>query len=153
MPASCKTILASTVSASFRYYFGTPLFPKKRSDWIFTSAAANREQIKKDIQERKIRPKLVGFLANEDPAAKKYAEWTAKTCAETGVEFELRKVDKQQLEQKITEANEEKEVNGIMVYYPVFGGKQVKKNTCTFLLMSRLLTMIRICTCKAVSVF
>ena len=69
---------------------------------------------------------MVGFLANEDPAAIKYAEWTAKTCAETGVEFELRKVDKQDLEQKIDEANDEKAVNGIMVYYPVFGGKQVK---------------------------
>jgi methylenetetrahydrofolate dehydrogenase (NAD+) len=68
----------------------------------------------------------VGFLANEDPAAIKYAEWTAKSCAETGVEFELRKVDKQDLEQKIDEANEETAVNGIMVYYPVFGGKQVK---------------------------
>jgi 5,10-methylene-tetrahydrofolate dehydrogenase/methenyl tetrahydrofolate cyclohydrolase len=83
--------------------------------------------MKKDIKERNICPKLVGFLANEDPAAKKYAEWTAKTCAETGVAFELRKVDKQDLEEKITEANEEKEVNGIMVYYPVFGGKQVTK--------------------------
>ncbi|KAI9275912.1 hypothetical protein BDA99DRAFT_431481, partial [Phascolomyces articulosus] len=69
-------------------------------------------------------PKLVGFLANDDPAAKKYAEWTAKTCAETGCGFELRKVDKQDLEEKITEANEDKAVNGIMVYYPVFGGKQ-----------------------------
>lgn len=68
----------------------------------------------------------MGFLANEDPAAMKYAEWTAKTCAETGVEFELRKVTKLELEGKITEANEDKAVNGIMVYYPVFGGKQVK---------------------------
>lgn len=55
----------------------------------------------------------------------KYAEWTAKTCAETGVEFELRKVSKMDLEEKITEANEDRLVNGIMVYYPVFGGKQV----------------------------
>ncbi|KAI8884391.1 NAD(P)-binding protein [Backusella circina FSU 941] len=97
---SCKTVLASKVSSSFR------------------------DQIKGDIKERSIRPKLVGFLANEDPAAIKYAEWTAKTCAETGVEFELRTVDKQDLEEKITEANEDKAVNGIMVYYPVFGGKQ-----------------------------
>ncbi|KAG1474643.1 hypothetical protein G6F56_000239 [Rhizopus delemar] len=97
---SCKTVLASKVSASFR------------------------NQIKGDIKERDIRPKLVGFLANEDPAAMKYAEWTAKTCAETGVEFELRKVSKMDLEEKITEANEDRLVNGIMVYYPVFGGKQ-----------------------------
>ncbi|KAI8992249.1 hypothetical protein BDB01DRAFT_841608 [Pilobolus umbonatus] len=96
----CKTILASSVSAKFR------------------------REIKADIDNRKIRPKLVGFLANEDPAAKKYAEWTAKTCAETGVEFELRKVDKQELEDKVDEANTDPSVHGIMVYYPVFGNKQ-----------------------------
>ncbi|KAI9483478.1 MAG: hypothetical protein EXX96DRAFT_558323 [Benjaminiella poitrasii] len=98
--STCKTVLASKVSASFR------------------------NQIKEDIKARNIRPKLVGFLANSDPAAMKYAEWTSKTCAETGVEFELRKVDRMDLEEKITEANEDKLVNGIMVYYPVFGGKQ-----------------------------
>ena len=27
-------------------------------------------------------PLLVGFLANEDPAARKYAEWTERTCQE-----------------------------------------------------------------------
>ncbi|OBZ84649.1 Methylenetetrahydrofolate dehydrogenase [NAD(+)] [Choanephora cucurbitarum] len=97
---SCKTVLASKVSASFR------------------------NQIKADIKERNIHPKLVGFLANEDPAAMKYADWTAKTCAETGVDFELRKVSKMDLEEAITEANQDKAVNGIMIYYPVFGGKQ-----------------------------
>lgn len=28
------------------------------------------------------KPKLVGFLANEDPAAKVYADYSAKTCIE-----------------------------------------------------------------------
>ncbi|KAI8368590.1 hypothetical protein EDC96DRAFT_504872, partial [Choanephora cucurbitarum] len=100
MSTSCKTVLASKVSASFR------------------------NQIKADIKERNIHPKLVGFLANEDPAAMKYADWTAKTCAETGVDFELRKVSKMDLEEAITEANQDKAVHGIMIYYPVFGGKQ-----------------------------
>jgi methylenetetrahydrofolate dehydrogenase (NAD+) len=27
-------------------------------------------------------PLLVGFLANKDPAARKYAEWTDRTCHE-----------------------------------------------------------------------
>ena len=27
-------------------------------------------------------PLLVGFLANKDPAARKYAEWTDRTCQE-----------------------------------------------------------------------
>ena len=28
------------------------------------------------------KPALVGFLANEDPAAQMYADWSAKTCIE-----------------------------------------------------------------------
>lgn len=28
------------------------------------------------------KPHLVGFLANKDPAAKMYADWTGKTCVE-----------------------------------------------------------------------
>ena len=28
------------------------------------------------------RPQLHGFLANKDPAARMYAEWTARTCKE-----------------------------------------------------------------------
>jgi len=27
-------------------------------------------------------PQLVGFLANDDPAAQMYADWTQKTCRE-----------------------------------------------------------------------
>jgi methylenetetrahydrofolate dehydrogenase (NAD+) len=28
------------------------------------------------------KPHLVGFLANDDPAARMYADWTEKTCLE-----------------------------------------------------------------------
>lgn len=80
-----------------------------------------RNHIKKTISARNIQPTLVGFLANDDPAAKKYAEWTAKSCKETGVNFDLIKVDKNALEKNIIEANLDKKVNGIMVYYPIFG--------------------------------
>ncbi|RUS19661.1 hypothetical protein BC937DRAFT_87140 [Endogone sp. FLAS-F59071] len=100
---SCKVVLSSEVAASFR------------------------KEIHNVITERGVRPKLVGFLANHDPAAGKYAEWTAKSCEESGIDFDLRKVDKQELEDKIIEANEDYNVNGIMVYYPVFGDRQVWK--------------------------
>jgi len=62
----------------------------------------------------------VGFLANSDPAARKYASWTAKTCAETGIEFELREVSRTELEDKVLEANEDPNVHGILIYYPCF---------------------------------
>jgi methylenetetrahydrofolate dehydrogenase (NAD+) len=34
------------------------------------------------LSKLSIKPKLVGFLVNEDPAAKVYAEYSAKTCVE-----------------------------------------------------------------------
>ncbi|KAF9320089.1 NAD-dependent 5,10-methylenetetrahydrafolate dehydrogenase [Podila horticola] len=97
---SCKVVLAQGISVSYR------------------------EELKNTIKARNIRPKLVGFLANEDPAAAKYAEWTAKTCAESGVEFELRTCARNDLEDKIIEANQDAGIHGIMVYYPVFGDRQ-----------------------------
>jgi methylenetetrahydrofolate dehydrogenase (NAD+) len=87
-----------------------------------------REHLKTQIsalKENGVTPKLVGFLANEDPAAAKYAEWTARTCSETGMAFELRRVGRQELEGALDEANDDDAVHGIMIYYPVFGGSQV----------------------------
>lgn len=65
---------------------------------------------------------LVGFLANKDPASRVYAEWTGKTCRDNGFSFELREVDREALEEQIRFANRDDKVDGIMVYYPVFGG-------------------------------
>jgi methylenetetrahydrofolate dehydrogenase (NAD+) len=65
-----------------------------------------RSEIKEKITTYSSQPLLVGFLANEDPAAKMYADWTAKTCAQTGIAFELRQVKRTTLENAIIEANE-----------------------------------------------
>jgi methylenetetrahydrofolate dehydrogenase (NAD+) len=70
-------------------------------------------------------PKLVGFLANADPAAKMYADFTKTTSLECGFRFELREVNKEDLEDRIMEANADEDIDGIMVYFPVFGAQQV----------------------------
>ncbi|KAI8822198.1 uncharacterized protein EV422DRAFT_526013 [Fimicolochytrium jonesii] len=97
---SCKTISAANVAESFI------------------------SELKQQITALETKPLLVAFLANEDPAAAKYAEWSAKTCAETGLRFECRRCPRTELEDRLIEANEDKNVHGIMVYYPVFGGTQ-----------------------------
>ncbi|CAG8433714.1 10418_t:CDS:2 [Diversispora eburnea] len=94
---SCKTVLAKEISESYR------------------------KEIKDTINSKGIHPRLVGFLANQDQTAVKYAEATARTCLETGVDFELRKCNREELEDLIIEANEDDNVHGILVYYPVFG--------------------------------
>ncbi|UNI14708.1 Methylenetetrahydrofolate dehydrogenase (NAD(+)) [Purpureocillium takamizusanense] len=67
-----------------------------------------------------VQPTLAAFLANGDPAAVKYAEWSKKTCEDNGFNFDLRTVDKEILEEEIMKANDEEAVDGVIVYYPIF---------------------------------
>lgn len=69
-------------------------------------------------------PLLVGFLANSDPAARMYADWTERTCKENGFRFELREVDREDLEEALIVANNDRNVDGIIVYYPIFNNRQ-----------------------------
>jgi len=67
-------------------------------------------------------PLLVGLLANGDPAAKKYAEWTGKACRADGLRYELREIeDPIDVESELRKANDDPNVHGIIVYYPIFG--------------------------------
>jgi len=87
-------------------------------------ASEYRDEIISSLQKEDCPPKLVAFLANSDPAAATYANRTQDTCAKVGIQFELRIVTRDQLEDKIIEANEDPSVHGIFVYYPVYGGGQ-----------------------------
>lgn len=79
-------------------------------------------EVKKSLSRYQSRPTLVAFLANDDPHAVKYAEWSMKTCEQNGVNFDLRHVDRESLEEEIMVANKDPAVDGIIVYYPVFAG-------------------------------
>ena len=57
-PTSCKVVLAGTVAKD-----------------LLTEVSEGLSTLGKS-------PLLVGFLANTDPAARKYAEWTDRTCRE-----------------------------------------------------------------------
>lgn len=95
-------------------------------------------------------PKLVGILATPSPPSVAYAQWTKKACEQVGIEFEIwqtwsendRKenamdgVEEQSSQQRpnsdleadvedlIIAANSNESIHGIMVYYPIFGGRQ-----------------------------
>jgi len=88
-----------------------------------------REEVKKRVAqliESGIEaPLLVGLLANQDPAAKKYAEWTGRACRADGLRYELRQLpDPIDVEAALHEANQDPKVHGIIVYYPIFGQVQ-----------------------------
>ncbi|GAB7342700.1 hypothetical protein MBLNU457_g0852t1 [Dothideomycetes sp. NU457] len=95
-PGSCKVVLAAGIAKKLQ-----------------AEVAEGLKQLKKP-------PHVVGFLANTDPAARMYADWTGKTCRDNGFEFTLREVAREDLEDAIREANKDDSIDGIMVYYPVF---------------------------------
>ncbi|WVQ93290.1 hypothetical protein IAU59_000357 [Kwoniella sp. CBS 9459] len=80
-------------------------------------------------------PHLVGILATKKEDARTYAEFTKKACETIGINFELRLVGEARegmdgqgvgidVEEAILEANDDRDVHGIMVYYPIYGGRQ-----------------------------
>lgn len=98
--------------------------PAGRTILASTIAKEFVDEITGQLKELEFKPKLVGFLANDDPAAQMYANWTGKTCEGLGFNYELIQVDKNDLESSLMKANKDDNVNGIMVYFPVFGDKQ-----------------------------
>ncbi len=62
VPKTCKVILADTIAKGL--------------------LAEVRDTLKSVQQDAEGNPTLVAFLANDDPAAVKYAEWSKKTCEE-----------------------------------------------------------------------
>lgn len=98
--------------------------PAGRTILASTIAKEFVDEITGQLEELEFKPKLVGFLANDDPAAQMYANWTGKTCEGLGFEYELIQVDKNDLESSLIKANKDDNVNGIMVYFPVFGDNQ-----------------------------
>lgn len=87
-------------------------------------AAKYREQLRSEIKALPERLKLVGFLCADSGPSATYANYTATGCADVGIGFELRHVNKLQMEDAILAANSDPQVHGILVYYPVFGTQQ-----------------------------
>lgn len=105
-----------------------------------------RAQIQERKEQQKSTPKLVGILAKPSGPSIAYAEWTGKACEAVGINFEIWKTWDDSQDVNVTEkpeaeslqnfdleadvedlilaANRDKSVDGIMVYYPIFGGRQ-----------------------------
>ncbi|CAE6437870.1 unnamed protein product [Rhizoctonia solani] len=98
-------------------------------------AAKFRNEIEQALTEpgaRARKPRLLGILSTSSAPSRSYAQFTKKTCEAIGIEFVLKEVggaveggvDGEGAEEAIIEGNEDQSVDGIMVYYPIFGGSQ-----------------------------
>lgn len=73
------------------------------------------------------RPTLIGLLSDDsDKSSYKYAEMTKKNCIKNGINFSIHIISKLSIESYIKWANHDQEIDGIIVYYPIFGDIQHK---------------------------
>ncbi len=75
------------------------------------------------LNEKGIHPKLAVILVGDDPASKIYVNNKNKACQKVGIEFEefLFPTDttQEELDNLIDSLNENKEINGILLQYPI----------------------------------
>lgn len=91
-----------------------------------------RNDLLATLKKLSVKPKLVSFLCTTDPGCIRYAKSTHKHCDELGLSFELKKCEADELEEQIKNANNDTEINGIMIYYPVFGDYEVQSMALRF---------------------
>jgi len=99
-PGPCKVVLAASIAKSLS------------------------AEVQADLAELGRKPHLHGYLANKDPAARMYADWTGKTCRENGFDFTLHEIDREALEDELRHANQNDAIDGVIVYYPVFNSER-----------------------------
>jgi methylenetetrahydrofolate dehydrogenase (NAD+) len=67
---------------------------------------------------------IVGFIASDDKPSVAYANATRRTFEQAGFDYELRRVQRLALEDEIHRANEDPQVHGIFVYFPIFNNQE-----------------------------
>lgn len=87
-------------------------------------AAKFKREIRAELAALPERLALVGVLVAERGPSVTYAEYAQRACQELGVDFQLRRATRLDVEEVIQRANVDPGVHGIMVYYPVFGTEQ-----------------------------
>ena len=81
-------------------------------------------QLKKSVAQLGKNMHVVGFIASDDQPSLSYANATRKVFTDAGFNYDLRRVKRLELEIEIIKANEDKEVHGIFIYFPVFSNQE-----------------------------
>jgi 5,10-methylene-tetrahydrofolate dehydrogenase/methenyl tetrahydrofolate cyclohydrolase len=93
---------------------------------IDPSMVANtfRDQIRSQVAAEPEPLCLVGILSGDDAPSKTYASYAERACRDLGIGFELRHVARLDVEATLRSCNADPKVDGIIVYYPIFGTQQ-----------------------------
>ena len=89
------------------------------------------KNLKKEIQKKRLKLKLAVVLAGEDEASKLYIKKKREVAKKIGVDFELlefsEKIKQADLEKKMRELGERKDVSGIVVQLPLPKGLDTER--------------------------
>ncbi len=81
-----------------------------------------RFQINQGVTRLATPLRLVGLLlADAGRPSETYASYTKSGCDDVGIQFDLRRIGKLEVESAIDAANADPDVHGVIIYYPIFG--------------------------------
>lgn len=79
-----------------------------------------RVEVRQEVKALGKPLKVVGFLTTDFAPSVTYANYTKDACEDVGIVFELREIKRLNMEKAIIEANNDPEIHGIFIYYPIF---------------------------------
>lgn len=82
------------------------------------------QESKESVLALSATPNVLGLIASDDKPSLAYANTTRRVFNEAGFNYELRQIQRLSLESEIRQANDDPEIHGIFVYFPVFHGQE-----------------------------
>ena len=84
------------------------------------TAASFRDIVKREISKQGYKINIVGLLASEDPASITYSNYARTGCEDVGIAFNLITANPDSIGRILSEANSDKTIHGIFIYYPIW---------------------------------
>ncbi len=81
-------------------------------------------QVSEEIAQSAFKIKVLGLVASDDKPSLAYASATKQKFDAIGIEYDLRHVERLELEREIDQANQDSSIHGIFIYFPVFNNQQ-----------------------------
>lgn len=82
------------------------------------------QQVQEEITSLGVTLKVLGLIASGDKPSLAYARATKQKFNDVGIDYDLRHVERLELEKEIIAANEDPGFHGIFIYFPVFDNQQ-----------------------------
>ena len=81
-------------------------------------------QVSEEIARSEVKIKVLGLIASDDKPSLAYAAATKQKFDAIGIEYNLRHVERLELEKEIDQANQDTSIHGVFIYFPVFNNQQ-----------------------------